>query len=114
MPLALRHPVSGKLALYGLNSSTCAIVPEGQEIEAEDLNLWDLMGVEDDSVMIWRAMLPFVTGPEFTVKWEWRPGDIVVWDNRSTIHYASNDYPDMRRVMMRVSTVGEKPLAQTQ
>ena len=104
VPLALRHPVSGKLALYGLNSSTCAIVPEGQEIEAADLNLWDLEGVEDDSVMIWRAMLPRVTGPEFTVKWEWWPGDIVVWDNRSTIHSGTGfDADRYTREMWRIT-----------
>ena len=79
-------------------------MPEGQEIKTEDLNLWDLEGVEDDSVMIWRAMLPFVTGPEFTVKWEWQPGDIVVWDNRSTIHSGTGfDADQHTREMWRIT-----------
>ncbi|MAO54572.1 MAG: hypothetical protein CMM61_02595 [Rhodospirillaceae bacterium] len=108
VPLVLSHPVTGKPALYGLNSSTCAIVPIGQEVAAEDLDLWDLEGVEDDSVMIWRDMLPTVTGPEFTVKWQWRAGDIVVWDNRSTIHSGTGfDYQKYEREMWRLTLVEE-------
>ena len=108
VPLVLKHPVTGRLALYGLNSSTCAIVPRGQDIDPADLDLWDLEGVEDDSVMIWRDMLPYVTGPEFTVKWQWRPGDIVVWDNRCTIHSGTGfDYARYEREMWRLTLVDE-------
>ncbi|MCF3628304.1 TauD/TfdA family dioxygenase [Thalassospiraceae bacterium LMO-SO8] len=108
VPLVLKHPVTGKPSLYGLNSSTCAIVPIGQDIDPADLDKWDLEGVEDDSVMIWRDMLPTVTGPEFTVKWQWRPGDIVVWDNRSTIHSGTGfDYSKYEREMWRLTLVAE-------
>ena len=89
VPLVLTHPVSGEPAIYGLNSSTCAIVPKGQEISASDLDYWDLEGQEDDSVKILRDLLPFMTSPEFTVKWTWQEGDIVVWDNRCTMHAAT-------------------------
>ena len=108
VPVVLPHPDTGVPALYGLNSSTCAIVPIGQEVAAEDLDLWDLEGVEDESVMIWRDMLPTVTGPEFTVKWQWRAGDIVVWDNRSTIHSGTGfDYQKYEREMWRLTLVEE-------
>jgi alpha-ketoglutarate-dependent taurine dioxygenase len=89
VPIVLRHPVTGEPALYGLNSSTCAVVPAGQPVSDADLDLWDLEGVEDASVMVWRDLLPYVTGPDFTVKWCWKPGDIVVWDNRCTLHAAT-------------------------
>ena len=89
VPLVLVHPVSGEPAIYGLNSSTCAIVPKGQTISASDLDYWDLEGQEDDSVKILRDLLPFMTSPEFTIKWTWQEGDIVVWDNRCTMHAAT-------------------------
>ena len=39
----------------------------------------------------------------------WRPGDLVMWDNRSAIH-ARNDFPgDERRMLRRVTVLGEKP-----
>ena len=114
VPLVLKHPVTGKPALYGLNSSTCAIVPAGETVPGEKLDLWDLEGVEDDSVQVLRKLLPYVTGPEFTVKWSWKPGDIVVWDNRCTIHAATGyDNQQQLREMWRL-TLLEPSLAQAQ
>ena len=108
VPIILTHPVTGRKALYGLNSSTCAIVPKGADISSADLDLWDLEGVEDESVMIWRDMLPRVTGPEFTFKWEWLPGDIVVWDNRSTIHTGTGfDTERYEREMWRLTLLNK-------
>lgn len=104
VPLVLKHPVTGAPALYGLNSSTCAIVPKGQHVPQELLDASDLEGVEDESVQIWRELLPIVTGPEFTVKWSWRPGDIVAWDNRCTIHSATGyDVDSHPREMWRLT-----------
>lgn len=114
VPLVLEHPVTGIPALYGLNSSTCAIVPKGETVADADLDLWDLEGVEDESVQIWRGMLPYVTGPDFTVKWQWRAGDIVVWDNRCTLHAATGyDYERHDREMWRL-TLLDKALDKTQ
>ncbi len=53
------------------------------------MDVFDLQGIEDDSVLILRDLLPFVTGPQFTVRWHWQAGDVVVWDNRCTIHAAT-------------------------
>lgn len=104
VPVVLEHPVSGIPALYGLNSSTCAILPKDQHLSGEKLDACDLEGVEDDSVRIWKDLLPYVTGPEFTVKWQWQPGDIVVWDNRCTIHAATGyDYETYSREMWRLT-----------
>ena len=43
---------------------------------------------------------------ENTVRWSWQEGDVAVWDNRATQHYAINDYGDAHRVMRRVTVTG--------
>jgi taurine dioxygenase len=112
VPIVLKHPVTGEPALYGLNSSTCAVVPRGQDVSAAELDVWDMQGVEDESVLVLRGLLPYVTGPEFTVKWCWKPGDVVVWDNRCTIHAATGyDHGRDKREMWRL-TLLDRPRAQ--
>ncbi len=49
----------------------------------------------------------YITRPENTVRWHWTAGDVAVWDNRATQHYATKDYGGERRVMRRVSIDGE-------
>lgn len=44
--------------------------------------------------------------PEYQVRWRWRAGDIAMWDNRSTQHYAVMDYPPCHRKMERAGIVG--------
>lgn len=46
--------------------------------------------------------------PQNTVRWQWQPGDIAVWDNHATAHIATNDYGDVRRVVRRVTVTGHK------
>lgn len=48
-----------------------------------------------------------VTRLENTVRWRWALGDLVVWDNRTTQHYAIDDYGDLPRVMRRVTISGD-------
>ncbi|WP_042435628.1 TauD/TfdA dioxygenase family protein [Streptacidiphilus anmyonensis] len=47
--------------------------------------------------------------PEFQVRWRWQPGSVAVWDNRSTQHYAVNDYWPAVRRMERAEIVGDRP-----
>lgn len=47
--------------------------------------------------------------PEYQVRWNWTPGDLAIWDNRSTQHYASSDYAPQRRVMERITVIGDRP-----
>lgn len=104
VPVVLKHPVSGEPALYGLNSSTCAILPKGEPIAQDVLDVCDLEGEEHESVQILRGLLPTITGPDYTVKWCWQPGDIVAWDNRCTIHSATGyDYERYSREMWRLT-----------
>lgn len=52
-----------------------------------------------------------ITAPENTVRWNWKEGDIVIWDNRATQHYAVNDYDDQHRVVRRATVDGDVPVS---
>lgn len=47
--------------------------------------------------------------PEYQCRWTWRDGDLAIWDNRSTQHCASSDYDPQRRVMERITVIGDRP-----
>jgi alpha-ketoglutarate-dependent sulfate ester dioxygenase len=51
----------------------------------------------------------YIRRPENTARWNWRPGDVLIFDNRNTQHYAVNDYDDQKRVLHRVSVTGDVP-----
>ena len=59
-----------------------------------------------ESVDLIRILQAYVTRPENIVRWHWREGDVAIWDNRATQHYAIADYGDQRRRMQRVTTAG--------
>ena len=46
--------------------------------------------------------------PERVVRWTWSEGDVAMWDNRSTAHYAAADYTEPR-LMHRITVRGERP-----
>lgn len=51
-----------------------------------------------------------ITAPENTVRWAWKDGDVAIWDNRATIHYAVNDYGDQHRVLRLAAIEGDVPV----
>jgi alpha-ketoglutarate-dependent sulfate ester dioxygenase len=51
-----------------------------------------------------------VTRLENTVRWTWRDGDIAIWDNRATQHYAVADYDDQPRLLHRITLAGDIPV----
>ena len=47
--------------------------------------------------------------PENVYRHQWRVGDLVCWDNRTTMHLALGDFdPTARRRMLRATVQGEK------
>ncbi len=108
VPLVLNHPITKRNALYGLNSSTCAIVEKGQKINQDRMDEFDLKGEEDKSVLILKNLLPQLTSPKHTVCWQWEPGDIVVWDNRCTMHAGTGfDFKKYYREMWRLTLISD-------
>ncbi|SAK65762.1 TauD/TfdA dioxygenase family protein [Caballeronia ptereochthonis] len=51
-----------------------------------------------------------VTRLENTVRWRWTQGDVAIWDNRATQHYAVADYGDAHRVVRRATVHGDVPV----
>eukprot|EP00747_Dinoflagellata_sp_TGD_P210462 gnl/TRDRNA2_/TRDRNA2_83732_c0_seq1.p1 gnl/TRDRNA2_/TRDRNA2_83732_c0~~gnl/TRDRNA2_/TRDRNA2_83732_c0_seq1.p1 ORF type:complete len:400 (+),score=64.58 gnl/TRDRNA2_/TRDRNA2_83732_c0_seq1:58-1200(+) len=104
---AANPPLMVPLALYGMNSSTCFVLPKGaapptvEELDkAESLEAWEHESVNKEV----RTLLPHVTSPRFVVRWRWAPGDVVVWDNRCTMHTATGyDYKTYVREMWRTT-----------
>ncbi|WP_310783994.1 TauD/TfdA dioxygenase family protein [Mycobacterium sp. Z3061] len=51
-----------------------------------------------------------ITAPENTIRWNWQPGDVAIWDNRATQHRAVDDYDDQYRLMNRITLMGDVPV----
>lgn len=51
-----------------------------------------------------------VERPENTVRWQWRAGDVAIWDNRATQHYGVDDSDDHERTLRRVTVDGDVPV----
>ena len=49
------------------------------------------------------------TRTEFTCRWQWRVGDVAMWDNRAVQHMAMADFSGHRRAMHRTTVAGEVP-----
>ena len=91
-PVILKHPDTGRKSLY-INEQ-CVDHFEG----------WTI----DESKPLLEYLYHLTTHPTYTYRHRWQPGDIVMWDNRCTQHYAPLDYdfaqrdaPHNRRLMFR-------------
>jgi taurine dioxygenase len=47
--------------------------------------------------------------PEYQVRWRWKKNSVAIWDNRSTQHYAVQDYGPCHRKMDRAGIIGDMP-----
>ena len=63
-----------------------------------------------DSQDLFGLVQRHITVLENTVRWSWQPGDIAVWDNRATQHYAVADYDDLPRRLHRITVAGDVPV----
>lgn len=89
-PVAIRHPISGRRAIY-VNPDFTLHINELTEEESE-------------------ALLSFLyqhcQSEEFTHRFSWQPGSVAFWDNRATWHKALNDYHGQARLMHRITVEG--------
>ena len=65
------------------------------------------VGFEDcsaeESKSILSELYRYVTRPEFCCRLSWCAGDLVIWDNFTTLHYAVNDYDGYDRLLYRTT-----------
>jgi taurine dioxygenase len=71
-----------------------------------------LVGLDpDESRSILDQLYAVEERPEFIYEHVWRPGDLVMWDNRCTLHARTDFDPGERRVLRRMTVKGERPIA---
>ncbi|RZI07595.1 TauD/TfdA family dioxygenase, partial [Staphylococcus aureus] len=63
-----------------------------------------------ESRVLFEVLQRRITMPENTIRWNWAPGDVAIWDNRATQHRAIDDYDDQHRLMHRVTLMGDVPV----
>lgn len=66
---------------------------------------------QDESDALLARLFDHIERPEFRYVHKWRPGDLVVWDNRTTVHARTDFAPTERRLLRRFATRGERPVA---
>jgi len=93
-PLVRTHPETGRKALYMGNHTSHV---EGMDIE--------------EGRALLAGLLRHATSSEFVYRHRWLPGDLVVWDNRSLLHKASDDFDMTKfaRVLHRTVVQGSIP-----
>ena len=91
-PLVTTHPETGRRALY-LGRRRNAYLG-GLTLEESDALLDEL----------WK----YATREEFTWAHRWRPGDLVLWDNRCTMHRRDSFAPEARRILHRTQIQGDR------
>ena len=64
---------------------------------------------EEESKPLIKFLNDHCTEPEFSCRVRWEPGQLTIWDNRTTLHNAINDYHGYRRQMRRLTLGPEVP-----
>ncbi|NYE37869.1 taurine dioxygenase [Nocardioides cavernae] len=64
-----------------------------------------------ESIALFTLLQNRITRLENTIRWAWQPGDLAVWDNRATQHYAVADFGTEYREMARITVAGDVPVS---
>jgi taurine dioxygenase len=93
-PVVRTHPATGRRALYVNRLMTVRIE--------------DMPEAESDELL--QLLFDHQERREFIYEHVWRPGDLLMWDNRCTLHARTDFAPSERRLLRRVTILGEKPV----
>lgn len=94
-PLIRRHPVTGRRSLFISPHTMAGIegMPDGKARVLLD------------------ELTAFATQDRFVYRHKWRPHDVIMWDNRCTMHAVMPyDAANVRRIMHRTTIVGDGPV----
>lgn len=94
-PVVRIHPVTGRKALF---------------INPVYTQRFENMTVAESKPLL-DYLYQHTVRPEFCCRWQWHPGTLAIWDNRSTMHLAINDYDGARRLLYRTTISGEEPVS---
>jgi taurine dioxygenase len=92
-PIVRTHPATGRKALF---------LGRRRNAYIAGLSLADSEALLD-------ALWEHSTKPEFAWYQQWRPGDLILWDNRCVMHRRDAFDPAARRVMHRTQIKGDRP-----
>jgi taurine dioxygenase len=92
-PVVRTHPETGRKALY-VNRLMTLRIEDMDPQESEDI-LQTLFDHIEQSAFVWGQ--------------QWKAGDVVLWDNRCSVHARTDFSAAERRLMRRVTILGEKP-----
>jgi taurine dioxygenase len=93
-PLVRRHPETGRPALY-----------LGRRLNAYVMG-WNLA----DSEALLDELWAHCSSDEFAYRHRWKAGDLIMWDNRCTMHRRNPFDKDARRIMHRTEIIGDVPI----
>ncbi len=94
-PVVRTHPETGRKALYVGH-------PGDTMRRFEDMT-------PEESLPLITFLYEHSTRPDRVYRHQWTEGDIVMWDNRCTMHYAVHDYGEQVRELHRISITGDTP-----
>ncbi|MBG6095578.1 TauD/TfdA dioxygenase family protein [Nocardioides luteus] len=66
---------------------------------------------QKESATLFNLLQDRVTALENTVRWHWQQGDVAIWDNRATQHYAVADFDELPREVRRITVQGDVPVS---
>ena len=94
-PVVRTHPGSGRKALFVNPYYTAHFVGMTRQ----------------ESQPLLQYLYQHATQHENIYRHKWRVGDVLIWDNRCTMHYAVRDYDDsLPRFLHRTTAAGERPV----
>ncbi len=89
-PLVRTHPSTGRKCLYGMRDDGIGI--DGMDADAAEALI--------------AALSDHIVKPAFVYRHQWRPGDVLMWDNCVVQHRAIQDYDMPQRRLMHRTTMG--------
>lgn len=93
-PIARTHPVTGRKSLF-----------------VNRLMTREVVGVDpEEGRALLEKLFDHQENPAFVYEHRWRLGDLLMWDNRCTLHARRDFNPDETRILRRLTVLGEEPV----